>query len=256
VIKDKVISVKNADWRRFSRPVIDTILPPQSLITGDVSVTGIEGELWQALRFLDEPCCHLCGYPFYYDVGQGALCGGCSVKPAKYRFMRSAFVYDENSRRLVLDFKHGGKTTALPMFAAQMARAGRQFLPKADFIVPVPLHYRRRVKRRFNQSALLARRLAQQCGASFDPDILYRHKATAVQGGLNARKRRANVRGAFRVRESAKDRIKGAHIVLIDDVLTTGATLQACAQTLLREDVQYVDALSLARVVRPAPLPT
>jgi len=164
-------------------------------------------------------------------MGPEVLCGRCVVKTPHYRFMRAAFEYDDVSRRLVLE-------------------------DAADFIVPVPLHYRRRVKRRFNQSALLARHLAQHVPARFDPDMLYRFRGTPTQGGLTAINRRRNVQGAFRVKPAAKARLKGAHIVLIDDVLTTGSTLEACTRTLLSEGASFVDGLTLARVVRPAPLPT
>jgi len=254
--KIKLFVMLKKRLKRHMTSVMDTILPPQSFLTGDVSISGIESELWAKLRFLDAPCCHVCGFPFDYDMGPEVLCGRCVVKTPHYRFMRAAFEYDDVSRRLVLDFKHGGKTAALPMFAKHMARAGRHYLDAADFIVPVPLHYRRRLKRRFNQSALLARHLARHVPARFDPDMLYRFRATPTQGGLTAINRRRNVQGAFRVKPAAKARLKGAHIVLIDDVLTTGSTLEACTRTLLSEGASFVDGLTLARVVRPAPLPT
>lgn len=236
--------------------MLDLVLPPQSLLTGEFTVAGIEGELWAKLEFLDAPCCAQCGFPFEFDVGEDVLCARCIAYPPPYSQLRSAFKYDITSRRLVLDFKHGGRMTGLSMFARQMSRVGRDMLPRADFLVPVPLHYRRRIKRRFNQSALLARRLSKISVPQFDPDILLRHKPTESQGGLSAAGRRRNVQGAFRVRDKAKARIRGAHIILIDDVLTTGATLEACAKALKRAGAARVDAITLARVVRGVPLPT
>ena len=235
---------------------IDTILPPQSLITGSLEGGGIESELWAQVKFLDEPCCHICGFPFEFNEGVEALCGRCSVKRPSYDMARAGFEYDDSSRRLVLGFKHGGRTEGLHIFAAHMRRAGRRCLDGADFLVPVPLHYQRRIKRRYNQSALLARALAKVSASKFDPDILERIRPTPTQGGRSASGRRRNVQGAFRVREAAIERLQGRKIVLIDDVMTTGATLESCARTLKRAGAKEVAALTLARVVKPATLPT
>lgn len=235
---------------------VDIVLPPQSLLTGRIDMGGIEGDIWAGVNFLDEPCCHICGFPFEYDEGSEALCGRCSVRKPAYDMARSGFEYDDVSRGLVLAFKHGGRTEGLTMFAGHMRRAGRKCLEGANFIVPVPLHMSRRVKRRYNQSALLGRALAKISEPLFDPDILIRHRATETQGGRSAAGRRRNVQGAFKVRDMAMPRIKGAKIVLIDDVMTTGATLEACARTLKRAGAEKVSALTLARVVKAAPVPT
>ncbi|MEP3888971.1 MAG: ComF family protein [Hellea sp.] len=238
------------------RRAVDVILPPQSLMTGSLETGGIEGEIWANVKFLDEPCCHICGFPFEFDEGPLALCGRCSVKRPAYDMARAGFEYDDNSRSLVLGFKHGGRTEGLRMFAGQMRRAGRQCLPEADFIIPVPLYVSRRIKRRYNQSVLLARALSKISSPRFDPDILMRRRATPTQGGRSASARRRNVQGAFVVRDAAQQRLKGARIVLIDDVMTTGATLESCARTLKRAGASHVSALTLARVVKAASLPT
>ena len=236
--------------------VIDTLLPPQSLMTGSLETGGIESELWAQVKFLDEPCCYICGFPFEFDEGLKALCGRCSVKRPAYDMARAGFEYDDHSRPLVLGFKHGGRTEGLRMFAGHMRRAGRLCLDSADFLVPVPLHYKRRIKRRYNQSALLARALAKISAPIFDPDILERTRSTPTQGGRSASGRRRNVQGAFRVRDAAYDRLEGSEVVLIDDVMTTGATLESCARTLKRAGAKQVTALTLARVVKAATLPT
>ena len=137
-----------------------------------------------------------------------------------------------------------------------MRRAGRDVLDGADVLVPVPLHPSRLIRRRYNQAALLARALGRITPARFDPDILARKRRTQSQGRFNARARVENVRAAFSVRERAKARLQGAHVVLIDDVLTTGATLNACATTLKRAGAARVDGLTLARVAKAAALPT
>ena len=240
----------------IARRMIDIVLPPQSLMTGSLETGGIEGNVWAEVKFLDEPCCYICGFPFEFDEGEKALCGRCSIKRPAYDMARAGFEYDDISRPLVLGFKHGGRTEGIRMFAGHMRRAGRKCLEKADYLVPVPLHYSRRVKRRYNQSALLARGLSRLTTPSFDPDILIRHRQTPSQGGRSASARRRNVQGAFRVRDSAINRMQGTKIVLIDDVMTTGATLESCARTLKRAGAREVSALTLARVVKAAPLPT
>ena len=235
--------------------VLDTALPPHSLISG-LPLTPDEAELWQSLEFLDDPCCDACGFPFEYDQGEGTLCARCHARPPRYDRGRSAITYDEHSKKIVLDFKHGGRTDGLSFFASQMQRAGRPLLENADFIVPVPLHNARLRSRRFNQSALLARSLSKNTDIPYYTELLLRRKNTPSQGSQTYLGRKRNVASAFHIPARSKARIKGANILLIDDVLTTGATLEACAMTLKRGGAAQVDALTLMRVVRPASLPT
>ena len=175
---------------------------------------------------------------------------------SSFRSCKSSLWLDDNSRKMALDFKHGGRTHGLRTFGTHMSRAGREFLPDADFIIHVPLHASRLVKRRYNQSVLLARALKPHTPASFDPDILMRTRATPSQGGQTASGRHRNVQGAFRVRPGAIDRLGGKRVFIVDDVMTTGATFGACFKTLKRAGALKVDALVRARVVRGAPLPT
>lgn len=229
--------------RTVMSAMLDVIMPPF-----DPSQSG--ENIWGDVKFLDEPCCACCGFPFDYAVGEGALCAPCLIKKPPYESARAAMVYDDASRPLILSFKHGGKTENLSRFAAQLSRVGREFLVDADYIVPVPLHSTRRIHRRYNQSVLLARSLSKMTNVSFDPDILYRQKATPSQGGKTAAGRRRNVLGAFNIREASKDRLCGKHIIVIDDVMTTGATVEACASILLRSGAKRVDVLCLARVIK------
>jgi len=249
-------SAKENPLRRGAAHIVDTVLPPQSLVTGNMRDAGADGDIWSGLNFLDEPCCKLCGFPFEFDQGANILCGRCVVKAPAYDMARAAFQYDDASRSMILGFKHGGRTEGLTAFAAHMRRAGRHFLPQADILIPVPLHYSRRLKRRYNQSALLGRALARISRPKFDPDSLLRHRATPPQGGKSASGRRRNVQGAFGIRKGRESRIDGARIVLIDDVMTTGATLESCARTLKRVGAKRVDALALSRVVKAQVIPT
>lgn len=241
--KREVFRTVQSVTRGVLRAGLDVVLPPRDPFAKSEKD-------WDGIAYLDEPCCHICGFPFEYEVGEGALCAGCLAKPPRFTSARAAFIYNEASRDLILSFKHGGRTENLSRFAAQLRRAGRGFLANADMIVPVPLHRSRRIKRRYNQSALLGRTLSRITNVSFELDCLRRIRATASQGGQSAAGRKRNVQGAFSVPSSEKEKINGANIVLIDDVMTTGATLDACASVLLRSGANRVDALCLARVIR------
>lgn len=240
---------------RAAQNIVSAVLPNHSLITGKPERTETI-ELWECLEFLDDPCCNACGFPFEFDVGENALCGRCESKHPAYDRARSAIRYTEESRKLVLDFKHGGRTDGLVFFAAQMHRAGREILKNADVLIPVPLHSKRLRQRKFNQAALLARRLSKLADIPYDTDTLLRAKNTPSQGGQTYLGRKRNVTGAFSVPKDKAGQLKNARIVLIDDVQTTGSTLEACAKVLKKQGPAQIDALSLMRVVRPETVPS
>lgn len=179
------------------------------------------------------------------------MCIACLRKRPSYTRGRSVFRYDDASRALILGFKHADRTERVRAFGRWMARIGGDLCADADIIAPVPLHWRRLISRRYNQSALLSQALAKELSLPFVPDLLYRIRATPTQGRLKAAERRDNVRGAFAVNKRFLERIKGANVVLVDDVLTTGATVEFCTRTLLKAGAVRVDILTLARVVRP-----
>lgn len=157
-------------------------------------------------------------------------------------------MYDEASRDLILKYKHGDQQQFAALFARWLGRAAAELIAEADAVAPVPLHGRRLLARRFNQAAEIARPLARHAGLEYLPDALVRTQATTTQGGKSLRGRRLNVKTAFTVTDAGRRRIKGRRILLIDDVLTTGATAEACARTLIEAGARAVDLAVIARV--------
>jgi len=239
--------------RLAGRRLLDLVLPPHCLKCG--VIVGEPGSLctpcWEGMTFITRPHCAQCGIPFTFAAEIGAVCGACIRRPPLYLRARAVFVYDDNSRDLVLGFKHADRTEAAPAFGRWMARAGAEILADAELIVPVPLHWTRLWRRRFNQSALLAKALAAETGITMIPDLLIRRRRTPSQGGLGPAGRVRNVRGAFAINPRQRGKLAGRRVVLVDDVHTTGATLEACTRVLLRAGAGSVDALTLARVPRP-----
>lgn len=230
------------------------VWPPVSPCSGDpVAQAGaLSPADWAKVDFLEPPWCAACGVPFPYPAGDGAVCGACAARPPVCSAVRSALVYAEHSRPMILSFKHGGRTDALPAFGRWMARTGGDAVRGTDALIPVPLHPSRLRKRRFNQSLLLARAVSRAAGGvPVDAHLLARARRTPSQGGQGTKARKRNVAGAFAVRQAARGRVKGGVFTLIDDVHTTGATLDACARALLRAGAADVRALTLARVVKP-----
>ena len=247
-----------AGLRSAGRRLLDVILPPHCLACG--GMVDEPGSLcppcWDAVTFLGPPACACCGTPFEYDAGAGVLCAACIRRPPVYERARAVLVYDDASRSMILGFKHGDRTEAAPAFGRWLARAGADLLAEADIIAPVPLHWTRFWRRRYNQSALLAQAVARGAltgGRHLPviPDLLVRRRRTPSQGGLGASARARNVRGAFRLKPKFQARLLGARVLLVDDVFTTGATVEACARVLLRAGAGAVDVLTLARVARP-----
>lgn len=231
---------------------LDILYPPQCLIC-DTAVTNtgtICAACWSAIQFIDQPFCAVCGLPFDYDLGPDAVCGACARKRPAYDRARAAMVYDDHSRRLIIAFKHGDRTDYAPALGRWLGRAGSQLIAGADIVVPVPLHWTRLYSRRFNQAAMLADLIAREANLPFAPNILSRRRRTPPQGRLSASARWRNLRGAFAVPARHRGAVKGRRVLLVDDVLTTGATVSVSAAALRRAGAASIDVLTLARVVR------
>jgi ComF family protein len=234
--------------KRTGAGFVDLLLPPRC--PSCRAIVGEDGSFcapcWSHLDFLTAPMCACCGLPFAYSAGDAALCGACMETPPPFDHARAALAYNGASAGLVLALKHGDRTGLARIMAGMMARAAAPMLADRPLLVPVPLHTRRLRVRRFNQAALLAHALARRTGLRVLATALARVRDTPLSRGMSRRQRAENVRGAIRVRAAA--RIKGAHILLVDDVMTTGATAEACARVLRRAGAARIDIVTFARV--------
>jgi len=228
------------------RGALDLIFPPQALDGAASMSGGLSAASWSRIHFLDGPVCDGCGTPFEYDPG--ARCAACLAKPRAFDAARAACLYDEVSRDPILKLKHADRLDLAPLFARWISRAARQLIEESDAIAPVPLHPGRLLARRYNQAAEIARPLARLCSKPYLPDALVRRRATETQGGKSGSGRRRNVAGAFEVPPGRAAQVAGRRILLIDDVMTTGATAEGCARALKSAGAVRVDVAVVARV--------
>lgn len=240
--------------RDLGSRMLDAVMPPRCVRCGTIvaNAGALCSDCFDQVSFITEPFCVRCGVPFtdvYAPSQENLTCGACLKDPPVVGRARAVFVYSAESRVLVTRLKFADRTDLAPTLARWMVRAGAELLSDANLIVPVPLHRWRLLSRTYNQSTLLARHISKQSDVAADFHALRRFKATPRQGGLSARARKRNVTRAFKIIDP--DRVGGKSILLIDDVLTTGATLDACARVLLTAGAERVDALVVGRV--PAP---
>ena len=230
---------------------LDLALPPLCLACRNP--VGEHGALcpacWRQTRFIVAPVCERLGVPLPPGLGPGAVSPEALADPPEFDRARAVFVHEGAGRSLVHGLKFGDRQEIAEALAGLMAGAGRDLLADADALVPVPLHWSRLLARRFNQAAELSRFIAARSGVPNEPLLLKRVRRTAHQVGLTRAQRLDNVAGAFRVAPDKRGGVKGKKLVLVDDVLTTGATISACARVLRRAGAARVDVLTAARVV-------
>ena len=239
--------------RGLAHAAIDTVFPPACLNCRES--TGASGSLcatcWAQVRFIERPFCDRLGTPFAMDLGNdGLLSPEAVADPPVYARARAVAHFEDGPvRRLVHQLKYSARMELAKPLGAWMARAGNEILAEAEVLVPVPLHRRRLAVRRFNQAHALAQAISAQCGVPADPFILARVKPTPSQVGLSRSQRALNLQGAFRVSDGMAARIEGRAVVLIDDVMTSGATANAASRALLRSGAKRVDVLVFARAI-------
>jgi ComF family protein len=236
--------------RRIGSALVDGVLPPRCLACGETvgEPDALCGRCWSGITFFAPPWCAACGLPFPHPMGENAVCGDCAREHRSWDRARAVLRYDRNTRRLVLGFKHGDRTHVAGAFGRWMYRAGSEVLSNADLLVPVPLHWTRLFHRRYNQAALLAQAIRSAGGPDVAVDWLVRRRPTPAQGRLGPAARERNVRGAFAIKDGRSFASK--RVVIIDDVMTTGATVEECARVLKRAGASSVGVLTLARALR------
>lgn len=234
-------------------PLVDLIFPPRCPLCS-AAIAGQDGicvACWPGLAIPGHPCCAACQRPFTDPTHDGLVCAVCQAEPPLHAGIAAATLYNDASRRLALAFKHGGNIALAPWFA-RLIEARLPALNADWLIVPVPLHRWRIWKRGYNQSALLAREIARDTGARLMVDALLRIKATPSLGGLGARDREKVLKGAITVNPRHAADLSGTRIVLVDDVLTSGATTNACIRALRKAGAEKVIVACFARVLDEA----
>lgn len=241
------------DAASLARTALNAILPARCMLCG--ALVAEDGALcaacWDGIHFQGPPACACCGYTFKYGVPSESLCGACQRHPPLFDWARAVFAYDDASRSLILSFKHADQTHLSLAFGCWLSRAGEALIADADLLLPVPLRRLRLFAGRLNQAALLAHALSRESGKPVAADLPRRRRRTASQGRMSRSARIRNVRGGFAVREEWREQLRGARVLLLDDVQTTGATVEECARILKRSGPAGVDVLTLARVIWP-----
>lgn len=240
--------------------MLDALLPPHCL-TCEAAVDqqgSLCGACFAGLSFVTAPFCAHCGVPFPHAgagviaaASQERVCPACAAWPPAFAMARAALRYDAAAQRLLLPFKHADRTELAGPLARHMARAGAALLARADLLAPVPLHWRRLLARRYNQAALLSGRLARLARKPHAPGLLRRIRFTPPLGDLGAAGRSALLQGAFALSGGGAARVAGRRVLLVDDVMTSGATAQGCAEVLLAAGATTVEVLAAARVPDP-----
>ena len=244
------------DVNRILAGIADVLLPPLCLSCGE-RVTGAGGlcaRCWGRLSLIDAPRCARWGEPFAFDAGPDIESARALALPPPWQRLRAATAFDDASSRLVHALKYHDRHESAQLMARLMWRAARDVLVSPGVIVPLPLHRLRLWRRRYNQAALLARAVSRLSGLPVDPGLLERTRPTRSQVGLDANARSRNVHGAFAVPAAAMPRLFGSRVVLIDDVVTTGASAMAASEALLEGGAASVDVVAFALVVKPVTL--
>ena len=235
---------------------LNALVPPACPLCGTFLRTqaGLCGDCWQSLGFITGPICRVSGQPMAVDLGAETISPAARVHPPPYRMARAPFAYDGSAADLIKRFKFRDRPDLATYFAPHMLRFGADMVSPDSLFVPVPLHRWRLLARRFNQSAELVRALHELTGHDMSLTALRRVRARRRQLGLTRAGRKRNLRGAFAVPAKYRPEIDGRSVVLVDDVLTTGATVEECSRVLRRAGAAQVDVLTIARVVMPEQL--
>ena len=237
--------------KNIAKAMFHLVLPPRCLACDDMVANqgGLCSSCWAELPLIDGPVCQRTGIPLAFDLGEAITSAEAIADPPLYRKMRVACRYGGTAQRLILSLKFHDRLDLAKPLAGFMARAGAGLLNEADVLIPVPLHRSRFISRRFNQAALLSREISGLSGVPCALQAIERIRPTRQQTSLKHDERHRNVEGAFKVPAQQAMNVHGKRVVLIDDVVTTGATVSACVRALLREKAAHVDVIAFAKVV-------
>ena len=234
--------------------IADLIVPPCCLVCR--APLGAHHLLcapcWREVHFIRPPLCDVLGMPLPFDTGERMVSAAAVARPPAYDRARAVAHYSGAMRTLIHQFKYADRHDARALFGRWLAEAGRDLIVGIDVVVPVPLSRLRLLSRRFNQAGILAQELSRRTGLAVDAHLLQRLRFTKTQVGLTHDQRRRNLAGAFHVRRNRQTALEGRNVLLVDDVITTGATVEACARALKRAGAARVDGLALALVTNEA----
>lgn len=233
----------------LTKQVIDILLPPRCFVSGDFvdEVGTLSPSVWKELHFITKPFCTRCAHIFDYDVEGRDVCMSCTQNPPDFDQARAAIRYDAFSKKLVLKFKYADHTHSAKALGNWMVTAGRDLFEESDLLIPVPLHPLRLFQRRYNQATLLARQISRATHIKLENRILKRAVNTQSQGKKSTKDRQKNVKDAFVIDEKKKTALRDKTVILVDDVLTSGATMNECAKVLKKAGAKKVSVLCLAR---------
>jgi len=236
--------------KKLSQKFLNVIFPKTCLICNKIINGGnFCVEDWNKLHFLQKPACNICFQPFEFRVDDEMICGKCLQKRPEYFKALAVLNYDETSKILITKFKYFDQINLAKYFAELMFKQAKEILSDVDFIAPIPLHKLRIINRKYNQSALLAKNISTLGNKKLLLDLLVRTKNNKPQASLNQRMRRKNVVGIFKMKEKYCWEIKGKNILLIDDVITTGATIESCCRVLKNSGVAKIYVLTLTKTM-------
>jgi ComF family protein len=226
------------------------LFPPKCLKCN--AVTSRNGTLcatcWKKIKFISEPLCKICGFPFEFDVGKDLICTNCIKNKPFFDHAISLFEYNEHSKNLIHKFKYGDKTYFSRYFAEWLYKRIGVNIGSYEYIIPVPLHRTRMRQRFYNQSSLLAKDLGKLAGLKFLPNALIKTRYDVPQTSLPKNQRLKNVKNSFIINQQYKEEIKNSKIILVDDVYTTGSTINECSKILKKHKCYEITALTLARI--------
>jgi len=233
----------------LTNKTLDTIFPPRCFSCNETS--GTSGALcfscWNDINFITNNSCKVCDIPFEHEIERGTICGACITDGNNFNKAKAVFIYDDASKKLITRFKYGDKTYPAKSFAKWMANRGEELINEADIICPVPLHAARMFIRKYNQSALLSNLIAKNKPIRNIPDLMIRTINNPPQAAFSQKERHKNVKNIFAVKNRYTEIVKDSKILLIDDVITTGSTVNECAKALKTAGAKKVFILALAR---------